>query len=81
MANGAVRGRGVRVLVGAPKEEDAMVALVIGVDVDIMLVVLLRPMLLEVVDGHPVGNPMRLTIEQPTATSIPWCNRLFRCSC
>ena len=72
--DGAVGRRGVKVLVETPEEEEVMVALVIGVAVDIMLVelmVLFKPMLLEVVDGHSVGMTMRLTTSHPAGTLVP----------
>lgn len=74
MVDGAVGRRGMRVLVKTPEEEEVMVALVIGMAVDIMLVelmVLLKPMLLEVVNGHSVGMTRRLVTSHPAGTSVP----------
>lgn len=70
MVDGAVGRRGVRVLVETPEEEEVMVALVIGVAVEIMLVEVMV-LLLEVVDGHLVGMAMRLTTSNPAGTSVP----------
>ena len=59
MVDGAVGRGGVRVLVETPEEEEVMFALAIGAAVDIMLVelmVLLKLMLLEMVDGHEIDE-------------------------
>lgn len=50
-----------------------MVALAIGVAMEVMLVelmVLLKPMLVVVVDGHSVAMAMRLTTSHPATTSV-----------
>lgn len=74
MVDAAVGRRGVRVLVETQEKEEVMIVLAIGFAVDIMLVelmVLLKPMLLEVVDGHSAGMAMRLTSPHPAGTSVP----------